>query len=171
MSKATDYLKAIAPTIASFLGSPAAGVAVELLQQHLGLAATDKADVEEYITSGKLTSADLAAIKQAEIAAKAKEQELGIRAEELIVKDRQGARDMFVATRSITPQVLSWFVIVATVFLEGYILLYGLPPVTSELVVGRVLGTLDTAFATVLAFWLGSSHGSSIKTDMMESRK
>ena len=171
MSKAADYLKSIAPTIASFLGGPAAGMAVELLQQHLGLAAMDKTDVEAYITSGNLTSADLTAIRVAEIEAKAKELELGIRAEELIVQDRKSARDMFVSTRAITPQVLSWFVVVAAVLLEGWILIYGLPPSANELVIGRVLGTLDMAFGTVLAFWLGSSHSSAVKTEIMENRK
>lgn len=159
-----DFLKKIAPTLAAFLGSPAAGVAVELLSNALNVT---EPEVEARL-SAPLSSADIAAIRQAEIAAKAKEQELGIRAEELLIEDRKSAREMYAQTRAITPQLLSWLVVAATIWLEGYVLLYGIPAGANDLVVGRVLGTLDMAFGTVLAFWLGSSHGSTVKTEMLK---
>ncbi|HEY3159805.1 MAG TPA: hypothetical protein VGJ78_12655, partial [Vicinamibacterales bacterium] len=57
-----------------------------------------------------------------------------------------------------TPAVLSWTIVAATLFLEGWVLIYGVPPGAPDVVVGRVLGTLDVAFITVLTFWLGTAH-------------
>ena len=53
--------------------------------------------------------------------------------------------------------------LVATVGLEGYVLTKGMPSEVPDIVAGRILGTLDMAFGTVLAFWLGSSRGSQVK--------
>jgi hypothetical protein len=77
--------------------------------------------------------------------------------------DRASARSMQVANKSYMPATVSVVVIFAALGLEGYVLITGIPEAVSELVAGRILGTLDMAFATVLAFWLGSSSSSRTK--------
>ena len=59
-----SWLEQIAPGIATALGGPLAGLAVTAISKALGI---DEKDVQNTIESGKLTSDQLASIKQAEI--------------------------------------------------------------------------------------------------------
>jgi hypothetical protein len=86
-----DWLKSIAPTIASALGGPLAGLAVDAVSKAIGI---DPKDVQATIDSGKLTAEQIASIKEAEIAMAARAQELGLDFEKLAVEDRKSARDM-----------------------------------------------------------------------------
>ena len=79
--------------------------------------------------------------------------------------DRKDARGMLIATRARTPAVLSWIVVVGFFGVTTFLLKYGKTPGLDDLLLGRLLGTLDAAFATVLAFWLGSSFGSRQKDE------
>jgi hypothetical protein len=85
---------------------------------------------------------------------------------QLEADDRKDARAMFVATRARTPAVLSWVVVIGFFGVTGFLLKYGQPSDLDDLLLGRLLGTLDAAFATVLAFWLGSSFGSRQKDEL-----
>lgn len=156
----STVFKSIAPTLVSMLGGPVAGLAYELLGKAMG---TTAEDAQKIVASGNLTGEQLAAIKVAELEAKAKEQEFGFKFAELEIRDRESARAMQIANKSSTPEILSWLIVVATLGLEGYVMVAGVPPEAVDLIVGRVLGTLDTAFITVLAFWLGTSRSSQAK--------
>lgn len=92
---------------------------------------------------------------------------LAVRRDEIAAQDRDSARRMAAETKAHTPAVLSWLIVGATLGLEGYVLLCGIPAGASELVVGRVLGTLDMAFGTTLAYWLGTSASSRAKDDVI----
>ena len=70
-----DTLEKLAPTVASCLGSPVAGMAVGALESALGMS---EDVVKQTVESGKLTGDQVVAIQQAELALKAKAQELGI---------------------------------------------------------------------------------------------
>ena len=155
-----DWLLKLAPTVASALGGPLAGLAVTALSGALGVAPEKVTDL---LQSGQMTGEQIAAIKIAELQLKQKESDNGFKFAELDVRDRESARQMQIANKSLTPEILSWMIVVATIGLEGYVLIFGLPTVAPDLVIGRILGTLDTAFATVLAFWLGSSVSNRIK--------
>lgn len=158
-----DWLLKIAPTVASALGGPLAGIAVSALGTAFGIPDATQAKITDVLQSSSMTGEQIAAIKQAELVLKQHESDNGFKFAELDVRDRESARAMQIANKSNTPEVLSWIIVLATLGLEGYVLLYGLPPGAPDLVVGRVLGTLDTAFATVLAFWLGSSVSNRLK--------
>lgn len=161
-----ELLKTLAPTVASALGGPLAGAAVAAISSIFGTNATVDA-VTKVLENGAMTPEQITAIKELELKYKNDEAERGFKYAELEYKklelevaDRKNARDLQSATRSVTPEVLSWLIIGATLALEGYVLLNGVPPQVSEFVAGRILGTLDTAFATVLAYWLGTSFSS-----------
>ena len=155
-----DWLLKLAPTVATALGGPLAGIAVSALSKALGV---DENKVTDLLQSNQMTGEQIAAIKVAEIQLKQHESDNGFKFAELDVRDRESARQMQIANKSLTPEILSWMIVVATIGLEGYVLVVGLPSVAPDLVVGRILGTLDAAFATVLAFWLGSSVSNRIK--------
>jgi hypothetical protein len=69
-----DWLAQVAPTIATALGGPLAGLAVEAISKAIGV---DPKDVKDTIADGKLTAEQLSSIKQAEIQMQARAQELG----------------------------------------------------------------------------------------------
>ena len=59
-----DWLKTIAPTIATALGGPLAGLAVDAISKAIGI---DPKDVQATIDNGKLNADQIMLLKQAEI--------------------------------------------------------------------------------------------------------
>jgi hypothetical protein len=153
-----DVLKKLAPTAATLLGGPLAGMAVTAIGEALGVSEPTQQKIAKAITNGQLSGEQVVAIRAAEDALVVKLRELDIKAEELVVGDRKDARGMYVATRARTPAWLSWTIVGAALFLEGWILMYGVPPNADPVIIGRILGTLDAALITVITFWLGSAH-------------
>ena len=104
-----DWLKSIAPTLATALGGPLAGLAVNAISSALGI---DPEKVQDTISSGKLTADQIASIQQAELALKARAQELGLDFAKLAVDDRKSARELQATTRSFIPPALAILVTV-----------------------------------------------------------
>ena len=99
-----SWLAQLAPTVATALGGPLAGMAVEAVGKALGVPSDD---AKKLLESGKMTSDQITLIKQAEIALQAQAQELGLNFETLATQDRKSARDMQISTKSIIPAVLA----------------------------------------------------------------
>jgi hypothetical protein len=158
-----DWLKSIAPTVASALGGPLAGLAVNAVSSALGI---DPDKVQDTINSGKLTADQIASIQQAELALKQRAQELGLDFEKLAVADRSSARQMQISTQSFIPPTLSIMVVVAWATVQFFLLTHVIEPTMRELI-ARVLGTLDGALMLVLSFYFGSSSGSQAKDNLL----
>jgi hypothetical protein len=156
--KLVDLLKTIAPTVATVLGGPLAGLAVKTLGDAIGVDEPTQDKIERALTGSQLTAEQILAIKTAEQTLAAKLKELDIRLEEVEAKDRDSARQMQIQTRAKTPAVLSWVIVTAALGLEGYVMIQGIPAAVQDLVAGRILGTLDAALLTVITFWLGAAH-------------
>ena len=152
-----SFLSKLLPTIASCLGSPLAGAAVEAVGKALGMseATTDK--VQKALTSGNLTAEQIAALQAADLQLKTRMAELGIDAEKLAAEDRASARAMQTSTHSWVPSVLA-----CAVTLGFFGILIGL--LTGDLklwestTLSLLIGSLSTAFSAVLAFYYGASH-------------
>ena len=56
--------------------------------------------------------------------------------------------------------ILSSVIVTMTLGVEGYGLFYGFSDKVNDVVLGRILGTLDTSMAIVLAYWFSSTKGS-----------
>ena len=160
-----SWIESIAPTVASCLGGPLAGLAIEGLSKALGI---DADKVQETINSGKMTSDQIAALQLAETNLKAKAQELGLDFEQLAVQDRKSARDMQISTNSFVPPTLSIMIVVAWSAVQYFLLTHVIDPSMRELI-ARVLGTLDGALMLVLSFYFGSSSGSQAKDTMLHN--
>jgi hypothetical protein len=99
-----DWLKQIAPTIATAMGGPLAGMAVSAISKAVGV---DPDKVGDMISNNKLTAEQIAQVKIAEIELQKQAQELGLNFEKLEVEDRKSAREMQATTRSIVPPALA----------------------------------------------------------------
>ena len=156
-----NWLAQIAPTIASAVGGPLGGLAYETISKVMGIG---QDDAKKMLDEGKLNGDQIAAIQQAEIALKAKAQELGLDFEKLAVEDRKSARDMQVATKSWLPPALA---ILVTIGFFGILasLMLGYATKSDELMI--MLGSLSTAWTGIMGFYFGSSVGSQNKDKLL----
>ena len=156
-----SWIEQLAPTIASCLGGPLAGMAVEAVSKAIGV---DPSAVQDTINSGKLTAEQIASIQQAEIALKAKAQEMNLDFEQLAVQDRKSARDMQVTTKSWIPPLLA---IIITLGFFGILAGMMTGRVTSSEALMIMLGSLGTAWTGIIAFYFGSSASSQNKDQLL----
>jgi hypothetical protein len=158
-----DWLKQIAPTVATALGGPLAGMAVSAISKAIGV---DPDKVEDLISSNKLTSDQIAQIKIAEIELQKQAQELGLNFEKLAVDDRKSAREMQAVTRSWVPPLLAASVTVGFFAILGG-MMFGQMSVADNTALTMMLGSLGTAWTGIIAYYFGSSAGSQAKTDLL----
>ena len=158
-----EWLAQIAPGIATALGGPLAGLAVSAISKALGI---DEKDVQNTIDSGKLSADQLASLKQAEIELQAKAQELDLNFEKLAVDDRKSARDMQAATKSFIPGALA---IGVTIGFFGILVGLMTDNVTKSDALLLMLGSLGTAWTSIVAFYFGSSASSQNKDAMIHN--
>jgi len=157
-----EWLKQIAPTIATALGGPLAGMAVSAISKAVGV---DEDKVQDLISSNKMTPDQIAQVKLAELELKRQENELGLNFESLAVDDRKSAREMQATTRSIVPPVLAAIV---TLGFFGIMVMMLLGKVDSNNpAILMMLGSLGTAWTGIIAYYFGSSAGSQAKTDLL----
>lgn len=161
-----DWLKQIAPTIATALGGPLAGMAVSAISKAVGV---DEDKVQDLISSNKMTPDQIAQVKLAEIELKRQENELGLNFESLAVDDRKSAREMQMTTRSLVPPILAGAI---TVGFFGILIMLLLGKVEGDNnTILIMLGSLSTAWTGIIAYYFGSSAGSQAKTDLLAKTK
>ena len=156
-----SWIEQLAPTIASCLGGPLAGMAVEPISKAIGV---DPSAVQDTINSGKLTADQIASIQSAEIALKAKAQEMNLDFEQLAVQDRKSARDMQTTTKSFIPPLLA---LIITLGFFGILIGMMTGKVTSSDALMLLLGSLGTAWTGVISFYFGSSASSQNKDALL----
>ena len=158
-----EWLKQVAPTIATALGGPLAGMAVSAISKAIGV---DEKDVGDLINNNKLTADQIAQVKLAEIELQKQAQERGLNFEKLAVDDRKSAREMQAATRSIVPPALAACVTVGFFAILGG-MMFGKMSVADNTALTMMLGSLGTAWTGIIAYYFGSSAGSQAKTDLL----
>jgi hypothetical protein len=157
-----DWLKQIAPTIATAMGGPFGTLAYGVVSKVMGISPED---AQKTIESGKLTAEQIAQVKLAEIELQKQAQELGLNFEKLSVEDRKSARDMQAATRSIVPPALAAII---TVGFFSILIMMMLGKVDgNNPTILMMLGSLSTAWTGIIAYYFGSSAGSQAKTDLL----
>ena len=156
-----DWLKAIAPTLATAIAGPFGTMAYGLAATALGVSPEE---AQKTIESGKLTSDQIASVQQAEIAIKARAQELGLDFAKLENEDRKSARDMQISTKSWIPAVLA---IAVTIGFFG--ILVGMMTETFKTsdALMLILGSLGTAWTGIIGFYFGSSASSQNKDNLL----
>lgn len=168
----TDVLRSLAPTVASALGGPLAGMAVTALGNALGMDAPTQEKIGKAFTDSKLSPEDIVKVKQLEMDFQKHESELGFKyAEletkkfELEVKDRDGARQMQIATHSKMPAVLTIMVTVGFFGVLG--MLFYRPDLRANEIMMIMVGQLSAVWATCVAFYTGTTFNSANKNAML----
>lgn len=159
-----EWLMKVAPTVASALFGPLGAVAAPIIADLLGMDDKSVDSVKDAITKNQLSGEQIAALKKSEIELQVKEKELGIRFVEIEAADRASARDMQVAVKSKIPGGLAILVTVGFFGILSYMLTGDYKPSDALLV---MLGSLGTAWTSIVSFYFGSSHGSSQKNDLI----
>jgi len=158
-------LGSVAPTLATALGGPLAGLAVKSLSKAL-LGAEDFS--EEAVMEAMATASpeQLAAVKKIDADFKVQMKSLDIDLERISVDDRKSAREMQKETRDWIPRALAVSVTAGFFAILIYMLVYGLPTTGNEALL-LLLGALQTAWGGIIAFYFGSSSGSQKKDAMI----
>jgi hypothetical protein len=165
-----SLLKSVAPTAATLLGGPLAGMAVEAIASAIGDPNATKEQVIEKLQAGTLTAEQMTALKAAEANLKIKLRELDIDLEKVHAADRASARDMAAKTGDVwTPRVLAFVVLITWGFVQ-YHLLTAVVDASMRELVARLLGTLDAALMAVLYYYYGSSAGSAAKNEALAKK-
>jgi len=169
LSKIGGLLAQVAPTIATALGGPLAGLAVKTISE----AMFGHSDANESEVSAALMSAtpeQLQKLKETDATFKLKMKELDIDLERISAADRDSARNMQINTNDWIPRVLAIMITVGFFGILIWMLLKGMPPTGTEALL-MMLGALGTAWTGVVNFYYGSSAGSKAKTEAMQKLK
>ena len=158
-------LSSVAPTLATALGGPLAGLAVKSLSKAL-LGAEDFSEEAVMDAIATASPEQLAAVKKIDADFKVQMKSLDIDLERISVDDRKSARDMQKETRDWIPRALAVSVTAGFFAILIYMLVYGLPTSGNEALL-LLLGALQTAWGGIIAFYFGSSSGSQKKDAMI----
>ena len=168
IAKFGPLLGQVAPSIATALGGPLAGVAVRTLSNAL----FGHEDASEQQVSEALSNASpdqLAAIKKIDADFKVQMKSLDIDLERIAAGDRDSARQMQMSTKDSTPKILAYFITFGFFGALVWILVFGIPKTGTEVIL-MMLGSLSTSWTGVVQFYYGSSAGSKAKTDALNSK-
>jgi len=170
-----DLLKAVgpllgqvAPTLATAMGGPLAGLAVKTLSNVLlGNEEGTEADVVKAMQNA--TPDQLAALKQIDADFKVRMAELEIDLERISAGDRDSARKREMEIKDHMPKILAVGITVGFFGCLFWMFVSGVPKNGNEALL-LMLGALQTAFTGVIAYYFGSSSGSKAKTDLMATK-
>jgi len=164
-------IKTVAPWLGTAMGGPLGGMAVGWACEKLGIGEKTTEALKQGLISA--IPEQMLALKQADLEFSAKMQELGFKQvsdlEALAVEDRKDARTTMASIRSKMPAILA-SVSFAGFFVVIFGLLFGLFHVSDSPIVMMLFGTLVGLVESARNFWLGTSSGSQIKTDLLAQK-
>jgi hypothetical protein len=100
-----------------------------------------------------------------------KMEELGVDIAKVNAADRADARNMQVQTRSYVPAILGVLITLGFFGILGYMMGWGLPKNAPNDALLIMLGSLGTAWVSVVTFYFGSSMGSAKKDEVLASMR
>jgi hypothetical protein len=161
----------VAPWIGTALGGPLGGMAVTALGSALGLSDKTEDTIKQALAG--VTPEQMLAMKTADQQFQTQMQELGFKdietLEKIAADDRKDARAMQTTTRSNVPATLSSLITLGF-FAILWGLLQGWLKVNDSQALLLLLGSLSTAWVSVIAYWFGTTHSSSEKTQMIAAQ-
>lgn len=174
-TSALNVVKTLAPTIGTALGGPLVGGAIMALENVFGITAapntsTDDRQATLAAAISGATPEQLAAMRKADQDYAVAMAQAGFKDTEtlasLAVQDRASARQMQVSTKSWTAPFLALFVTLGFFGVLAVMMFYPLPQATHDALM-LMLGSLGTAWVSVIAYYFGSSASSDRKTELL----
>tara|TARA_R110000851_G_C13089506_1_gene566729 strand:+ start:708 stop:1208 length:501 start_codon:yes stop_codon:yes gene_type:complete len=159
-----NLIGTIAPTVATALGGPLAGMAVKALAESLGVE-EDRSVIEGILANP--SQEDLVKIKELEISFKLRLKELEIDVYKIDAADRDSARKREMSVGGYTNPVISFVVIFGFFAVLSFVFSGSIPENVDRLYIGSLLGILSSMAERVMNYYFGSSSGSKQKTKIM----
>jgi hypothetical protein len=161
----------VAPTIATALGGPLAGLATKAIMGAVGLGdgATD-AEIAKAVVGA--SPEQLLALKRADLDFAVKMRELDVDLERIASSDRDSARRRESVVKDMAPKVLAAVIVLgflATVFMVLGGQVEGLKDPLTATVVGTLIGYVSAKADQVVSYYFGSSASSAKKDDTIKS--
>ena len=156
---------AVAPTLATVLGGPLAGMAVKTLSATL-LGKDDGTTDEIQAALIGATPADLQKLKDADHTFKVEMGKLGVDLERIASDDRSDARRREIETKDNAPKTLATVVVIGF-FATLYTIAFADIPDKAMQPVNILLGALTALLIQVGNYYFGSSAGSARKTALL----
>lgn len=158
-------LGSVAPFLGTMVGGPFGAAAGKLVSNVLlGKDIATNEELERAISSA--SPEQLVELKKVDADYKIKMAELGIDEHKLAVMDRESARQREIKTGDKTPNLLAFLLTFGFFGVLSLIIFYPMQE-SAKSIVDIMLGSLGTAWISVITYYFGSSYGSKIKTDIM----
>ena len=164
-----SLVKSVAPTLATALGGPLAGMGVKVISEAiLGKPDGDESEIEAALVGA--TPEMLHKLKTADHKFKLEMGKYNIDLKRIEKEDRDSARQRQVATMDKTPAILAYILTVG--FLGALVMLYIFPiPEENEATIYIMLGSLGTAWVASMAYFHGTTSSSKRKDVLISEKK
>ena len=163
----------LAPMLATALGGPLAGGAVAAITKALGLG-EDATDAEIATRLATASPEALVQLKKAEQDFAARMAELGFKSEadleRIAADDRASARNREIERQDWTPRVLAYLV-TAGFFTMLAVMVFAEIPAASKEPLYILLGSLGTAWTSIISYYFGSTAGGQKKSELLAKTK
>lgn len=159
-------LQQVAPTLATALGGPLAGLATKTLSE--ALFGKADASVDDMVSAlGSASPETLAKLKEVDADFQVQMRKLDIDLAAIDAKDRDSARRREVETKDSTPKFLALAVVVGFFSVLTILALYGMPQRGGDAIL-IMIGSLGAAFTAIVSYYYGSSVGSAAKNELLK---
>ena len=163
-----NVVATVAPYLGAAVGGPLGSAAMTVIADTLGLSEKTEGAIKQALSG--TTPEQLLALKKADLEFSVRMKEIGFTnakdMEALAVSDRDSARKREVSVGDKTARNLA-YAITAGFFGILIFLLLGDAPEGSRDILNIMLGSLGASFTGVIAYYFGSTAGSSKKTDLL----
>jgi hypothetical protein len=164
------FVGKFAPMLGAAVGGPFGAAAGAIISNVLGTKDASPESLATAIKTGTITGEQIVALKLAEQDFSLKMKELDINSvkdlEALAGKDRDSARNMQIQTKSWVPPALATLITLGFFGLLSFLLRREIPQGSKD-VLNVMLGSLGSAWLSVVAFYFGTTANSQTKTEMI----
>ena len=165
-----QLLGTVAPTIATAIGGPFGGLAATTICNALGLDGDKKTERDLKIALQNPTQEQILALRKAETNFLIRMKELEITKEELVVVDKDSARNREIKTAdSWTPRILAAVAVLGFFAIVALILYMPMSEMSAQqgTLIGTCLGYAISLAKDAYSYYFGSSSGSEEKNKLI----